>query len=168
MDLHKALQELADEIKDEIIKRLHSPIGINRRTGENTLIGSELEKSIDVKQINDNTLAFEIASYFEYIIHGWKRTGRFPGTASQFLKNINDWVRRKHVRLGDMTQSQIVYYLYKRMIVEGREIAPRPFINYDENGDVSKILPFLDEFFNKWADTVFEEITSELTKYFKQ
>ena len=168
MDLQKALQELADDIKDEIIKRLHSPIGINRRTGENTLIGSELEKSIDVKQINDNTLAFEIASYFEFIIHGWKRTGRFPGTASQFLKNIDDWVRRKHVRLGNMTQSEIVWYLFKRMIIEGREIAPRPFINYDEDGDVSKILPFLDEFFNKWADRVFEEITSELTKYFKQ
>ena len=163
-DLHRELQELARMVKNEIILRLHSPVGVNPRVGRNTLIGSELEKSIKVEP-TENGIVFQIADYYEYIVHGFKRTGRFPGTFNKFIENITDWVRRKHIRLGNMTQNQIVWYLAKRMIFEGREIAPRPFINYDPE-DMSKVLPFLDEFFEKWADNVFEKIMEETDKYF--
>lgn len=167
MDIREALEELAKQIKNEIILRLHSSVGVNPRTGTNTLIGSDLEKSIDVTVKDNETLEFQIADYYQYIVTGWRKTGRFPGTAHLFIKNIIEWVRKKHVRMGNMTPNEIAYYLYRRMLIEGRQIAPRPFINYDENGDVSKILPFLDEFFNKWADYVFEAIMTETDKYFK-
>lgn len=166
MDVKKALDELAKEIKNEIILRLHSSVGINRKTGTNTLIGSELEKSIDVRVEGDNALVFQIADYYQYIVTGWRRTGRYPGTARLFIKNVTDWVRRKNIRIGNLSQNQIVWVLYKRMIIDGNEIAPRPFIEYDPDEDVSKILPFLDEFFSKWADNVFNIITSEIDKYF--
>jgi len=166
MDVKKALDELAKEIKNEIILRLHSSVGINRKTGTNTLIGSELEKSIDVRVEGDNALVFQIADYYQYIVTGWRRTGRYPGTARLFIKNVTDWVRRKNIRIGNLSQNQIVWVLYKRMIIDGNEIAPRPFIEYDPDEDVSKILPFLDEFFSKWADSVFNIITSEIDKYF--
>lgn len=168
MDLRQALQQLANEVKEEIIRRLHSNIGINPRTGTNTLVGSNLEKSIDVTAKNDDTIVFQIADYYEYIVSGWRRTGRFPNTAHLFIRNITEWVRRKGVRLGNMSQNQIVWYLYKRMILEGRQIAPRPFINYDPEGDVSKILPFLDDFFERWADNIFNKITEDLDKYFNK
>ena len=167
MDLQKELRILAKQIENEIILRLHSPVGVNPRAGRNTLIGSDLERSIKVEAVSDELIVFQIADYYEYIVRGWKRTGRFPGTASQFIKNITDWVRRKHIRLGNMTQNQIVYYLYKRMLIDGREIAPRPFINYDENGDITKILPFLDDFFDKWADWVFDKIMYDIDNFFK-
>lgn len=168
MELHNALKELAEEIKNEILARLRSNVGINPRTGTNTLIGSELEKSIDVKQIDNETLVFQIADYYEYVVLGWRKTGRFPNTAHLFIKNITDWVRRKHIRLGGMTENQIVWYLYKRMLIEGREITPRPFINYSPSDDVAEILPFLDDFFSRWADNVFNKITEELDKYFNE
>ena len=168
MDLQKELKILAKQIENEIILRLHSPIGVNPRAGRNTLIGSELERSIKVDAVSDEMIVFQIADYYEYIVRGWKRTGRFPGTSQQFIKNITDWVRRKHIRLGNMTQNQIVFYLYKRMLIDGREIAPRPLINYDENDDVSKILPFLDDFFDKWSDWVFEKIMYDIDKFFNQ
>ena len=172
MDVKKALKELADEIKAEIIERIHSRVGINPRTGENTLAGSSLETSIAVKPTSENALAFEIADYYEYVVNGWRRTHRFPNTSKLFLKNIMDWIARKNVRskglFGNMSQNQIAYYLYRRMIIEGREIAPRPFIEsgYNNNEDPSKILPFLDDFFSNWADKVFELITKDLDKYF--
>ena len=166
MDVKQALDELAKEIKNEIILRLHSSVGINRKTGTNTLIGSELEKSIDVRVEGDNALVFQIADYYQYIVTGWRRTGRYPGTARLFIKNVTDWVRRKNIRIGNLSQNQIVWVLYKRMIIDGNEIAPRPFIEYDPDEDVSKILPFLDDFFEKWADYVFNIITSEIDKYF--
>ena len=168
MDLKKALQELAVEIKDEIIRRLHSESGINPRTGTNTLVGSNLEKSIDVQALRENTIVFKIADYYQYIVTGWRRTGNYPGTINRFLDNILDWVKRKHITLGDMSQNQIVWYLYRRMIVDGREISPRPFINYDPEGDMSKILPFLDDFFERWADNIFNKITEDLDKYFNK
>ena len=59
-----------------------------------------------------------------------------------------------------MTQNQIVWYLYKRMLIEGRQIAPRPFIEYGESAD--EILPFLDEYFNEWANRLFEGLMNEL------
>ena len=168
MELKDALLELAEQIKDEIISRLHSPIGINRRTGQNTLIGSNLEKSIDVTVHGDNAIVFEIADYYTYVVTGWRRTGNYPNTAHLFIRNVTDWVRRKNIRLGNMTQNQIVWYLYKRMLIEGRQIAPRPFINYDPEDDPSVVLPFLDDFFDNWADKVFELIISDLEKYFNE
>lgn len=168
MNIDEALKELAEEIKEEIINRLHSPIGINRRAGGNTLIGSNLERSIEVYAVGENEIVFEIADYYEYIVSGWRKTGNFPGTAHLFIKNITDWVRRKGIRLGSMTQNQIVWYLYKRMLIEGRQIAARPFINsgYNNNEDPSKILDFLDDFFSKWADKVFQLIMEDVDKYF--
>ena len=168
MELQQALQELAKQVKEEIIKRLHSRVGINPRTGSNTLIGSNLERSIEVKAEDENSIVFQIADYYEYIVSGWRRTGNFPGTAHLFIRNVTNWVRKNNIRLGNMTENQIVWYLYKRMLIEGREIKPRPFIEsgYDNNEDPSKILPFLDDFFDKWADKVFNKITEELDKQF--
>lgn len=170
MELQRALQELANEVKEEIIRRLHSPIAINPRTGTNTLIGSDLEKSIDVKAINDNTIVFEIADYYEYIVGGWRRTHNFPNTAHLFIRNVTEWVRKKNIHLGNMSQNEIVWYLYKRMLIQGREIKARPFIEsgYNNDQDPSKILPFLDDFFEKWANKVFNEIINDLDKYFNK
>lgn len=166
MEIREALQELARMVKNEIILRLHSSVGINPRTGTNTLIGSDLEKSIDVRVVDENSIEFQIADYYEYVVRGWKRTGRFPGTAHLFIRNILDWIRRKGIRIGNLSQNQIAFILYRKMLIEGRGITPRPFINYDEGDDVSKILPFLDEFFDKWADGVFEIIMDEIDKHF--
>jgi len=168
MELKDALLELAEQIKDEIISRLHSPVGINPRVGRNTLIGSELEKSIDVRPVGNEKIVFEIADYYQYIVTGWRRTGNYPNTAHLFIQNVTDWVRRKGIRLGNMTENQIVWYLYRRMLIEGRQIAARPFINYDPEDDPSVVLPFLDDFFDKWADKVFELIISDLEKYFNE
>lgn len=168
MELKDALLELAEQIKDEIISRLHSPVGINPRVGRNTLIGSELEKSIDVRPVGNEEIVFEIADYYQYIVTGWRRTGNYPSTAHLFIQNVTDWVRRKGIRLGNMTENQIVWYLYRRMLIEGRQIAARPFINYDPEEDPSVVLPFLDDFFDKWADKVFELIISDLEKYFNE
>ena len=166
MELRDALKELAKRVEEEIIRRLRGDAGINPRTGTNTLAGSQLEESIRVMQISDDELEFQIADYYMYVVTGWRRTKRFPNTVHLFIRNITDWVRRKNVVLGNMTQNEVIWYLYNKMLIEGRTIAPRPFINYDENGDVSKILPFLDDFFDKWADEVFNLITEEVDKRF--
>lgn len=167
--LQRELKELARMVKNEILLRLHSSIGVNPRVGRNTLIGSDLEKSIDVKPVGDNAIVFSIADHFEYVVKGWKRTGRGKGTFQEYLMNIKDWIRRKHIKWNGYTENQMMWILAKKMfsLKNPYTIAPRPFINWDENGDITKILPFLDDYFDKWADMVFNDITAELDKYFK-
>lgn len=168
MDLREALKQLADQVKEEIIRRMHSNIGYNPRARKNTLAGSKLEESIKIEPTGENAIVFEIADYYEYVVSGWRRTGNFPGTIHLFIKNIGDWVMEKNIRIGNLSKNQIIWYLYKRMIIEGRQIAPRPFIEsgYLNNEDPSKILPFLNDFFDKWADEVFIKITEDIEKHF--
>lgn len=167
MDLKRALEELCEEVKRIVNERIIK-YGVNERAkGKNTLVGSELQKSIKVKAAGENALVFQIADYYEYIVRGWKRTRSHPGTLDLFLKNIDDWVTNKNIRIGKMTQAQIVHYLYKKMILDGREIAPRPFINYDEDGYLTNMIPGLNDYLNKWFDELFEGIIEDLNKIFK-
>lgn len=164
MDLKKELQRLADDIKREILRRMESSIGINERTGTNTLVGSDLYNSVDVKANSDEELVFSILQHWEFVSLGWRHTGRFPGTRDQFLQNLSDWIRRKGIRFGNMTHTQMVYVIYRKINMEG--IKARPFLIYDPKEDPSVIMPFLNDFFDKWADDVFDEITKEIDKRF--
>lgn len=166
MDAKAALTELANDIKREILRRMSSDVGINPRTGTNTLVNSSLYHSVDVYPRSENTIIFQIADYYEFVVRGWAHTGRYAGTKQQFLYNLLLWVRRKHIRFGDLSENQIVYLVYRKINEE--LIAPRPFINYDPQGDLSKILPFLDDYFETWADNIFNKITEELDKYFNE
>ena len=161
--LIKALAQLADDIKKEIMARIQKE-GYNPRAGRNTLIGSDLEKSVDVKVVSDNELVFEIADYYEFVVRGWKRTGRYPGTMRKFIENLTQWVRKNGIQSSNRTENQIVWAILKSIFMRG--IEPRPFINWDENDDPSVVLPFLDDYFDRWADDVFNKITEELDKYF--
>lgn len=166
MELKQALQELADRIKGEIIRRMHSNVGINPRTGQNTLIGSDLETSISVDIKGEDQIVFEIADYYEYVVTGWRRTGNFPGTLSQFVTNLTRWVRKKDIKIQGKSENQVVWAILKSIWTRG--ITARPFIEsgYNNDEDPSKILVFLDNYFDKWSDETFEAITKELDKYF--
>lgn len=164
MDIRAALTTLSNEIKREILRRMSSDIGINPRTHTNTLIGSSLYSSVDVYPRSDSAIVFQIADYYEFVVRGWAHTHRYSGTKQQFLYNLLQWVRRKNIHFGDLSENQIVWMVYRKINEE--LIAPRPFINYDAGGDVSKILPFLDDYFNDWAERLFNKITEELDKYF--
>lgn len=167
MELKDALQELADRVKKEILRRLHSPIGINRRVGKNTLIGSELEASIDVRQADEDTIVFEIADHYEYVVlgrkAGWKNR---PPSGKGIIYGITQWVRNKGIRFNGCTETETIWMVLEAL--EVRAIAARPFIESGKlnDEDPSKILPFLDAYFNAWADEVYKLIIDKLNKYF--
>lgn len=182
MELSNALKELADNVKNEILRRLHSPLGINRRVGRNTLVGSHLEASIDVYPTDVDTIVFEIADYYMPIVAGrragWKGRPKREGTDG-IIKAIERWVRRKGIRFNGCTETQTVWLILESL--EVRAIAARPFIGYDPaeyadwarnansdyKGDVSLVLPFLDKYFDEWADEVYKLIIDKLDKYFQ-
>ncbi len=163
-DVKALLKGLAEDIKAEVLRRMSSSIGINPRTGTNTLVGSDLYNSVNTTVDGDNTIVFSILQHWEYVALGWKHTGRFPGTKHLFLQNLSDWIDRKNVHLGNMTHTQMVYVIYRKINMEG--IKARPFLTYDPHEDPSVIMPFLNDFFDSFADKVFDEITKEIDKKF--
>lgn len=162
--IHKALIELAEDVEMIVLKRI-AQYGVNPKTGTNTLQGSELEKSLKVIPEEDG-LTLQIASYWEFVSRGWKRTHNYEGTMSQFVRNVNDWVRRKGISLGNMTQSQIVWVIIKNIMENG--LKARPFMVYDEEGDLEKMIPELKAYMDKWFDDLFQAITQDLDNYFNK
>lgn len=159
-----ALRQLALDVKKIINERI-SRYGINPRVGRNTLEGSNLQRTLGVYP-TENGIEVQIADYWEYIAFGWRRTHRFEGTMSLFIRNIDDWVRRKNIRFGNMTQSQIVYAIINNIMKNG--IKARPFMVYDKDGDLEKMIPELNEKIDEWFDTLFEAIIKDLEKYFNE
>lgn len=180
MELKDALNELAIEIHKEILRRLLSSTGINPRTGKNTLSGSKLEASIDVYPVDEDTLAFEIASYYLPVVAGrragWKNR---PPKGKGIVYGITQWVREKGIKFDGCSETQTVWMVLNAL--EVKDIEPRPFIGFDpkelsafaanpdgdyEGANVELILPFLKEYFEGWADDVFKLITEKIDKYF--
>ena len=164
MDIKKALQQLCDDVKSILKERIHK-YGINPKTGTNTLEGSELERSLQVIP-TDNGFELQIADYWEHLARGWKRTGNYPGTMRLFVYNINDWIRRKGIIANGITQNQLAWAIIKNIWDKG--LRARPFMVYDEEGDLSKMIPELDGLIDKWMDELFDEIMNDLNKYFNE
>lgn len=164
MTVQEALQELSEAVRRLINYRIRQ-YGINPKTGTNTLKGSELEKSIDVHPLTDG-IVFQIADYWEYVALGWHRTGRFPNTMSKFIKNVDDWVRRKGIRLGNMTQAQMVFIIIKNIMNLG--LRERPFMIYNQDGDLTEMIPELQEYIDKWFDELFDAIMNDIDNYFNK
>lgn len=162
MDLQKAFKELAEEVK-MILKYRIVHYGVNQKTGTNTLQGSELEASIEIKP-TENGISLQIADYWEFVALGWRRTHRFEGTMNQFVRNIDDWVRRKGISVPNMTQSQLVFVIIRNIMNYG--LRERPFMVYDEEGDLSKMIPELENIMDDWFETLFAAITEDLNNYF--
>lgn len=163
MDARKALQELAAMIKGEIMNRVWEE-GVNPKTGTNTLISSDLIKNMKVEAVSENEIVFQIADYYEYVVLGWKRTHRFEGTFTQFINAILSWMQKKNVHSPNIKDNNLAWAIAMNIMEGG--LMPRPFINYDKDGDPSKVLPFLDKMVDEWLDIVFGKITEELDKYF--
>lgn len=164
MELKIALQELAVAVKRLVADRIKT-YGVNPRVGKNTLIDSDLEKSVIVEATEDG-IALTIASYWEFVSRGWKRTGNYPGTYHQFVSNVNDWVRKKGIRFGNLSQNQIVWIVIRKIWEEG--IVARPFMIYDEEGDLTKMIPELEVYIDKWFDTLFDKIMTDIDNFFEK
>lgn len=165
MDLQKALQELADEIKKIVYKRI-SIYGVNERAGKNTLENSNLKESIEVNTL-ENGIEFQIAKHWIYVAQGRKAGWKFrPPQPPGIIYGITQWVRNKNISFKGLTQNQVIWYVLESL--EERDIKARPFMIPDKDGDLTKMLPELDDYMNKWFEELFNSIIEKIDKYFKQ
>ena len=161
-NVRAAFEELAEEVKRIVNERI-SRYGINPKTGTNTLEGSNLQKSLQVDTV-ENGIELQIAEYWQFISRGWQRTGNYPGTFNKFVENILKWIDRKNIRWGNLTQNQIAFIVIKNIWNDG--LKPRPFMIWDDGGDLTKMIPELNAYMDRWFDTLFDKIMYDLDKYF--
>ena len=161
-NVHKAILELAEEVEKILTDRINK-YGVNPKTSSNTLKGSNLEKSIEVIPQEDG-IALQIADYWEFVSRGWKRTHNYSGTFSRMLSNILDWIRRKGIRQNGITENQLAWAIAINIFNNG--LISRPFMVYDDGGDLEKMIPELKEYMQQWLDKLFDAIISGLDTYF--
>lgn len=161
-DVKYLFKELADEV-NKILEARINKYGINPKTGTNTLQGSNLERSIEVNTF-EYGLALKIVDYWEFVSRGWKRTHNYPNTMAGFVYNVTQWVRRKNIRFGNMSESQIVFIIIRNIMNEG--LKARPFMVYNDEGDLTEMIPELKEYINEWFDRLFDAILEDINTYF--
>lgn len=164
LNVKKELDILAQNIKDEIVRRFNSPLGVNAKTGQNTLKNSNLLRSVDVKATSDEEIVFSIADYFTYIVGG-RKPGWGTPPPTGFVAGVTKWVKEKGIKFQGKTQTQTIWMCIKSIVkngIKGRAVLGNGFINEDP----AYVLPFLDKFFEEWSDNVFNDIVKEIDSKF--
>ena len=92
MEVGKIVMEFSKDLMTLVRMVMESNVGINRKTGSNTLVGSDIYKSLSVKATNDGDLVFDIIlnDYITYIESGRRKGAKFPPVAP-----IVAWARKK-------------------------------------------------------------------------
>lgn len=131
---------------------MDSNAGINRKTGFNTLRGSDIYKALSVKTTNDGDLIFDIIlnDYITYIESGRRAGAKFPP-----VEPIVRWAK-KH---GIPTDNSTIFLIRRAISRDG--IKPRPIMQhvFDEIDDYWK---------DGWADKIFDKIITEIDNFFNQ
>ena len=161
--LEQALEELGNEVIKHFREVMDSDMGINQKTGTNTLKDSNLYKQMDMKVYPDREMVeVLINSYAEYVdmgrmSHAEVKTGNFaPMKNSGFppLTVLRDWAQRT----GIPTDNRTLYLIGRSIAING--IRPRPVFSYAWR-DLEDMLP-------EYLDKLFEAIINDLVEWFNK
>lgn len=161
--LEQALEELGNEVIKHFREVMDSDMGINPKTGTNTLKDSNLYKQMDMKVYPDREMVeVLINSYAEYVdmgrmSHAEVKTGNFtPMKNGGFppLNVLRDWAQRK----GIPTDNRTLYLIGRSIAING--IRPRPVFSYAWR-DLEDMLP-------EYLDKLFEAIINDLVEWFNK
>lgn len=145
--LHKELILLGEQICRTFRAIMASNVGINDRTGTNTLIGSNLYESVDYKvsQLGSTEVVDIIVNhYVQYVNDGLK-----PGVWVP-IRALREWAFRK----GLPTDNGFVYAVQRS--IYNRGIKARPILDRLESQ--------INTVWEEWANNVFFEFTEEINR----
>lgn len=150
MEIGKIVMEFSKDIMDLVRMVMESNVGINEKVGRNTLVGSDIYKSLSVAATNDGDLVFDIIlnDYLTFIESGRRKGAKMPP-----VEPIVKWAR-KH---GISTDNSTIFLIRRAISRDG--IKPRPFMVY--------VLEDIDrQWDDKLADELFNKIMQEIEKFF--
>ena len=150
MEIGKIVMEFSKDLMALVRMVMESNVGINSKTGSNTLVNSNIYKTLSVKATNDGDLIFDIIlnDYLVFIESGRRKGAKFPPVAP-----IVAWARKK----GIPTDNSTIFLIRRAISRDG--IKPRPVLQY-----------VFDEVDREWddslADKLFNQITEIIDKFF--
>lgn len=146
-----AVLEISSQCKELVRKVMSGPLGVNEKVGRNTLVGSELIKSVD-SSLGEDVEMIRIAmnDYVQYI-----ESGRRPGTWPP-PHVIAEWCQRKGIPSDNGTVFLICRSIYEK------GIKARPIM--DGGGGFWELT---EQYFDRaWAEDIFNAITKIIDEYF--
>ena len=150
MNVSSIVMEFSKDIMALVRMVMESNVGINSKTGSNTLINSQIYNTLSVKATNDGDLIFDIIlnDYLVYIESGRRKGAKMPP-----VEPIVRWARSR----GIPTDNSTIYLIRRAISRDG--IKARPFMAY-----------VMDEIDREWdnnvADELFNKIMEEIDKFF--
>lgn len=156
VDIAKISRELAKDLIEEARAIMASDVGINSKTGSNTLVDSNLYKQIEYRiQENGETLALDLLFNHYIVFVEWTRPkehGKRPP-----INVIIDWMKRKNIAPtnGNIKSAAyaISYSIWKNGY-KGRPILDKLF---------EKSETLWDE---KYSQQLFETIIKDIEQFF--
>ena len=152
MEVGKIVMEFSKDLMALVRMVMESNVGINSKTGSNTLVNSNIYKTLSVKATNDGDLIFDIIlnDYLTFIESGRRKGAKFPP-----VEPIVKWARSR----GIPTDNSTIYLIRRAISRDG--IKPRPFMAH-----------VMEEVDREWdeqlADELFNKIISEIDKFFNE
>jgi len=149
MEISKLVMEFSKDIMDLVRVVMESNLLDNRKVGRNTIIGSDIYKTLQVKSTNDGDLIFDIIlnDYLTFIESGRRKGAKMPP-----VEPIVRWARSR----GIPTDNSTIFLIRRAISRDG--IAPRPFM--------ATVMEQIDLNMENWYDKLFEEITKLITEFF--
>lgn len=141
--IQRELTILAEQICTALKAILASSVGINDRTGTNTLVDSNLYNTIDYN-VHSDVVDIIVAHYAVYINNGLR-----PGVWVP-IRALRDWAFRK----GLPTDNSFIYAVQRS--IYNRGIKARPILYHLESQ--------IDSVWAEWADNVFVELVKDMDK----
>lgn len=150
MEVGKIVMEFSKDLMALVRMVMESNVGINSKTGSNTLVDSNIYKTLSVKATNDGDLIFDIIlnDYLTFIESGRRKGAKFPP-----VEPIVKWARSR----GIPTDNSTIFLIRRAISRDG--IKPRPFMAH--------VLEEIDrEWDDQLADELFNKLISEIDKFF--
>lgn len=150
MEIGKIVMEFSKDLMQIVRMVMESNVGINEKVGENTLVKSNIYKSLSVRATNDGDLIFDIIlnDYLTFIESGRRKGAKMPP-----VEPIVRWCKSK----GISTDNSTIFLIRRAISRDG--IRPRPIMQY-----------VFDEIDREWndglADEIFSKIMEEIDKFF--
>ena len=149
MEISKIIMEFSKDIMALVRMVMESNVGINSKVGVNTLVNSNIYKTLSVKATNDGDLVFDIIlnDYLVFIESGRRKGAKMPP-----VEPIVRWCKQK----GIPTDNSTIYLIRRAISRDG--IKARPFMAH--------VMEELDREWDGVADEIFNVIIQEIDKFF--
>lgn len=148
--LTRIMYEFGKDIAKIVRMVMDSNVGINKKSGNNTLSDSDIYRELSVISTNDGDLVFDIMlnDYITFIESGRRQGAKMPP-----VEPIVRWAK-KH---GIPTDNSTIYLIRRAISRDG--IQPRPIM--------ATVFNELDKEWNSdWSDRLFNIIIEQIDKFF--